>query len=399
MSLQTKRKYEELDDSDDEEPTLGRQVLPVANLPETFDGVPVDGLQYLFMVRRDARQLPHVTRVANPYDVPEDPSAAPLPGSNGSTPRRDLLPSEEWRETFVRRFKNFRKNSTQPTVRVHIPNPISSILPSMKERDMWWAFLAGRPESEWNPPKKPKQPKVSRWQKRAQGARFADDVQENASLSYDAHQGGSSEAGPSNMSFEMETGPSTPGAGARSLPTPSGTPAPPDLPADSLLLDVEASLEQRAPLKIIAREPTPSLLQHIDHRYAIHLLMYFTHWITLRVEQSSMPLTDITPSHARWMFALLSRVDDWISSDETSLLRNLARACISLMGEIRRRRAAQNGSEAGEVPEEASMIDDASCWMVIGVITGVWGQHDLWMDAEELLSKVETQAEADSNLA
>lgn len=51
MSLQTKRKYEELDDSDDEEPTLGRQVLPVANLPETFDGVPVDGLQYLFMVR------------------------------------------------------------------------------------------------------------------------------------------------------------------------------------------------------------------------------------------------------------------------------------------------------------------------------------------------------------
>lgn len=51
MSFQAKRKYEELDDSDDEEPTLGRQVLPVANLPETFDGVPVDGLQYLFMVR------------------------------------------------------------------------------------------------------------------------------------------------------------------------------------------------------------------------------------------------------------------------------------------------------------------------------------------------------------
>lgn len=46
-----KRKAEELDDSDDEEPMLGRQVLPVANLPDNFDGVPMDGLQYLFMVR------------------------------------------------------------------------------------------------------------------------------------------------------------------------------------------------------------------------------------------------------------------------------------------------------------------------------------------------------------
>ena len=29
-------------------------------------------------------------------------------------------------------------------------------MPDKKERDMWWAFLAGRPESDWNPPKKSK---------------------------------------------------------------------------------------------------------------------------------------------------------------------------------------------------------------------------------------------------
>ena len=47
-----KRKADELeDDSDEEEPMLGRQVLPVANLPATFDGVPTDGMQYLFTVR------------------------------------------------------------------------------------------------------------------------------------------------------------------------------------------------------------------------------------------------------------------------------------------------------------------------------------------------------------
>ena len=46
-----KRKWNDLDDSDEEEPTLGKQVLPVANLPADYDGVPQDGLEYLFMVR------------------------------------------------------------------------------------------------------------------------------------------------------------------------------------------------------------------------------------------------------------------------------------------------------------------------------------------------------------
>lgn len=46
-----KRKREELDDSDDDEPSYGKQILPVANLPEDFNEEPVDGMQYLFTVR------------------------------------------------------------------------------------------------------------------------------------------------------------------------------------------------------------------------------------------------------------------------------------------------------------------------------------------------------------
>ena len=46
-----KRKREELDDSDDDEPAYGKQILPVANLPHDFDEEPVDGMQYLFTVR------------------------------------------------------------------------------------------------------------------------------------------------------------------------------------------------------------------------------------------------------------------------------------------------------------------------------------------------------------
>jgi hypothetical protein len=39
-------------DSDEEVLDLApNQVLPVANLPDSFDGVPQDGLEYLFTVR------------------------------------------------------------------------------------------------------------------------------------------------------------------------------------------------------------------------------------------------------------------------------------------------------------------------------------------------------------
>lgn len=49
--MSSKRKYHEDDSSDEEEPSLGKQVLPVANLPADFSGDPEDGLQYLFLVR------------------------------------------------------------------------------------------------------------------------------------------------------------------------------------------------------------------------------------------------------------------------------------------------------------------------------------------------------------
>ena len=39
------------DDGDDDEPLLGRQILPVANLPDDFNEEPMDGMQYLFTVR------------------------------------------------------------------------------------------------------------------------------------------------------------------------------------------------------------------------------------------------------------------------------------------------------------------------------------------------------------
>jgi len=52
ISIGTKRKWEDVgDDSDNDEPSFGKQTLPVANLPMDFDREPEDGMQYLFIVR------------------------------------------------------------------------------------------------------------------------------------------------------------------------------------------------------------------------------------------------------------------------------------------------------------------------------------------------------------
>ena len=138
-------------------------------------------------------------------------------------------------------------------------------MPDKKERDLWWAFLTGRPESEWNPPRKPKQPKVSRWQQRklqGKGARpFADDLHEDASLSYDFPENASEETLPSAGS-KVEAEVSYQGHAAQSLPTPSGTPAPPETPADISIQTDDMSVNIDTP---IPPEPTPMLMQHIDH--------------------------------------------------------------------------------------------------------------------------------------
>ena len=83
------------------------------------------------------------------------------------------------------------------------------------------------------------------------------------------------------------------------------------------------------------------------------------------------------------MFALLSRVDDYITADEQSTLRGLARGCMSLLKE---RLAVSSSEDKLSAFDEQSVIGVATCWMIITTVTGIWGQKDLWMDAEALLS-------------
>ncbi|KAJ7904716.1 hypothetical protein B0H14DRAFT_3851096 [Mycena olivaceomarginata] len=324
----------------DEDMSFGNQILPVANLPADYEGIPEDGMQYLFTVRRDARHLPHVTRVPNPYEIPE---RLPPPSDDILPVVHPELPSPEWRTLFETRYKNFRKNLAQPTIN------------TWKERDCWWAFLAGKPAEEWDPPKKPKKGGANKFQRGMRG--FAEDDSR-----MDLEEGPS--AGSSRDAEEapgLETRPMRDDSDAQpQLPTPSGTPAPTESP-------------DAAPI-YISREPTPSLLRLIDQRTALHLLMYF-HALGPTSTCSRRNADRVTQTHARWIFVLLSRVDDYISADDMHLLRNLARAYLALLKDLIH-------SKMERVAED---INAASCWLIISTVVGIWGQRDLWMEAEEIM--------------
>jgi hypothetical protein len=105
--------------------------------------------------------------------------------------------------------------------------------------------------------------------------------------------------------------------------------------------------------------------------------MYFAHWINLHLDPPSSYLTE---THARWIFALLSRVEDYVTADDMSLLRSVARSCLSLL-----KRELQKGNLAqSNLPEP--QMGEKSCWMIISVVVSIWGQQDLWDEAKDMLA-------------
>lgn len=114
---------------------FGKHRSYVTVVRQSRDGTDNLCSQCLPRYSRDARLLPHTTRVVNPYEIPDPPlPEAPAMlgvGATGEDRRNDMLPSEEWRETFLRRFKNFRKvrNLVQSRPRLpRVPPPVLSLV-------------------------------------------------------------------------------------------------------------------------------------------------------------------------------------------------------------------------------------------------------------------------------
>jgi len=285
--------------------------------------------------RRENRSLPGVTRVANPYEV-VDYSEQPI---EEFTPSHPALPSPEWRAVYKKRFCNFRKNFNQPTIHVqYMPEGGGrKTMPDKQDRDLWWIFLSGRPEAEWNPPKKP------RAQKKKQKSRITDGFVEHDEtvLMYEESQ--------SDIIVQ-----------------------------EAPLVDIER--EQVVPPSMFkGREPNPSLLKCIDERVALHLLMYFEHWFSLYLNETQRGIHYPTECHAKWIFSLLARIGDHISSDDIAMLRGLARACISILKQLLERLQPET------LVTQEDFICERSCWIIISTVIDIWEQRDLWMDAENML--------------
>ena len=99
------------------------------------------------------------------------------------------------------------------------------------------------------------------------------------------------------------------------------------------------------------------------------------------------------------MFSLLTRISDFVSSDDMNLLRNFIRACIALLGVLVQKRISSGGPEEYEklcfTKTGATSISEQSCWMIISIAVGVWAQRDLWDDVEATLGGIPIQPSPD----
>lgn len=329
-----KRRYGDHASSSTYDDSFGIQSLPVASLPDDFSGDPIDGEQYLAIVRREASAAPGVFFAEhNPYAAPSilleeatlDPTISlPPPLDDAKTPTKEetlLMPSLEWRTAFELQFRNAKEALSNP--------PIEQVkltkddLPKIGNHNAWYAWIHGRPPP--SPPGEAASTKTHEWR---------------------------------------------------------------------------------------TKDPTPALLLRLNTEQILGLLEAFPYWLAHRVPipDSQASITSTTSGsggnqviqllHARWIFALLLKLDGRLVSEEISTLRTLARACVAAITLARIRRKAVQSKKARNVAENEAededqrvekeerdkaeskwRKDEAGAWMIVAIVAGVWGQQDLWDDA------------------
>ncbi|KAL1738311.1 hypothetical protein HDZ31DRAFT_51194, partial [Schizophyllum fasciatum] len=243
--------------------------------------------------------------------------------------------SDEWRKLHIRRFNNLRQNLSQPaqapTIGPQAEPPAAT--PGNRERVLWWKFLCGEPESVWNPP-------LSRAAKRKRFFR-GEDIDD-----------------PDEPSAEMVFN------------------------EDGELVSTSSQHDLVSTGPVSPREPTPYLLRSFSEDLSVQVLRHFAFWIRGHVKDPAM--YDMREMHARWIFSLLARLGPQISADHMNSLRQLARACISLL-EARMRSRMPDAEQREATVDKPNVFSERSCWVLLGTIIGVWGQMDLWEDVEGML--------------
>ncbi|GAA5925831.1 SIP1 domain-containing protein [Sporobolomyces koalae] len=377
----------------------GSQVLPVADLDDDFDGVPEDGMEYLFLVRREASNHAKVTRASqNPYETVEALHKKIVPERVHSS-----RPSEEWRSAFVDKFRTTRMRMAMPPPPNTMPEVGLKAFPPARQESAWRVLINGKRSK---PTKLP--------------------VQEEATITSEVTSATTGENIEMNdleaakaailASLELDT----PEQAEPKTPPSSKVAAPPIAAASTTGSETVSS--QTPEYDKLPQLPTPSLIVSIPRTSLIHVLSHFNDWYTDRLElyeqestwtpstifapttlrrkpgqptkRSVEPEKDNrppviaplpTPHEVHWMLSLLSRLNELLDGDDLSSLRLLAKTLVEMV-EVSEKAVTNRKStevDRANTMTERRVRDEedearARCWMVIAAIAGVWKQEDLW---------------------
>ncbi|ORY89293.1 hypothetical protein BCR35DRAFT_320559 [Leucosporidium creatinivorum] len=373
---------------------LGSQCFPVAELEDDFEGEPEDGMEYLFLVRREAEAHPRVNRVSNPYVTVESLEAAPQPIEQLSKP------SEAWRAAFVKQFEGLRSRMTSAPPLAGFPPLTHNDLPLPQDESGWRTFIHGRKVKAAKPPT----PAVNG----ANGHSNAQDGDTAMALSLEDAKA----AALASLEFDSPDSPPKP------LAPPPSVSEPPSEPSYTIDPDHPAHV------------PSPSLLLSIPTPHVVRILSHFDEWFQERIEAyeaaaSFVPSTIFAPpalrkkvvngsarpsapapaprpsparptprpplptSHeAHWILSLLARAESLLAGDDISSLRILVRTILGLVEESdkqqqekeAKREAAGGGprSMAERNRDEEDAEGRAHCWMIVAAVAEGWAQRDLW---------------------
>ncbi|WWC69012.1 uncharacterized protein I206_102948 [Kwoniella pini CBS 10737] len=395
------------------------QCLPVGILPEDFDGTPLDGSQYLAMANRDNADLPFAKSVNNPFKI-DQPSTSMIneknnaTASSSSSSRHPALPKESWEAIFPLHFQGYRKHirsqlsssdsDTTPYPADYPPLPRATVRPE------WYAFINGYiPQTKNKKGKEKAKPKPI----------LTEEELMNIAL-------GGEEA---DMEITQEA-------------------VEAEVVESQVVVKTSRGNEKRVGKP---REPLLSVLRNLTPSQALIILSHFSLWITESLENAPPPLpsspeipismldkdqsfikaensinssSHLSTNYFNWIFSLLLIIDDYLTSDEISILRELARASMKVAGhrwitgvvgkdigenwvlgnEWKVNSLKQTGDKVGielsvergkEDLEQNSdgcvsenRVDEvlARSWMIVHAVSAGWGQKDLLMELNSLFA-------------
>ncbi|KAK8861349.1 hypothetical protein IAR55_002168 [Kwoniella newhampshirensis] len=414
------------------------QCLPVADLPEGFDGVPLDGAQFLALANRTNESLPFVTRVENPYkesspveeevrgiEVGDDDDRGEGSSSMGKRVKQKhpALQRDSWGVLFPIHYEAYRKDlASRWPPSSQLPYPASyPRLPEASRRSEWYMFVNGYEA-------------IAEGQRNGKGKKKVVEVDEEEALN--------------------------------SRTSPVTTPH-----------EAEGSREK---LRGQVREPLVGVLQQLNASQTIRVLGHFAYWLHETISQippspdllptqpddytsdvlnpslstspaSSRAVPNPLPVHYfNWIFALILTLPPQLSSDEISTLRELARAAMHVAGwrwirgvvlkdvgdgwrlggrgwlktnkrrrnmtpipipipipnddverimldveqeltteqDVKESRAVPSKLESDLSLEDEDTVDEtlARCWIIVNSVAIGWGQKDLLDEMEKLFS-------------